>query len=389
MSTTTVPAVILGTGMTRFGRHEGTDVVSLAAEAGKAAMRDAGVVSDDVDTLVLGNFAGQSLTHQGVLASLVARALGLGPVPATTVEGACASGSIALRQGIMSCGAGAASFALCIGAEHLTAASTTEVTGVLAEASHQSTDGAAGLTFAGFYGLVASAHATRYGTTRDQLSAVPLKSRRHAESNDLAMFRTPLDATTIAEAKPVADPLRLFDCCPVADGAAAAVVAGPGVATRAPGTIRVLACEHASGAVAIRNISDLATCSTTIAAATRAYRAAGISASDIDVAELHDCFSIAEIVDSEDLGFFAPGDAAPAIADGVTSCDTPGLVVNPSGGLLARGHPVGATGIAQVHELVRQLRGSAARQVPDPAIALAHNLGGAGAAATVTILEAS
>jgi acetyl-CoA C-acetyltransferase len=189
------------------------------------------------------------------------------------------------------------------------------------------------------------------------------------------------------QSRPIADPLRLYDCSPIADGAAAAIVTSGDAATTTAGRrIRVLACEQASGPTQIAQIDDLTSFPATRAAAERAYRAAAVGPGDIDVVELHDCFSIAEIVDSEDLGLLPRGDAAEAIASGATGLDGSGPVVNPSGGLLARGHPVGATGLAQIHELVSQLRGSARNQAGGAGLALAHNLGGSGATATVTIL---
>jgi acetyl-CoA C-acetyltransferase len=229
---------------------------------------------------------------------------------------------------------------------------------------------------------VAHAHAGRYGTSREQLTAVPVKNRRQGATNPLAMFREPVTAEQVAQSRLIADPLRLYDCSPIADGAAAAIVTSGAAATAAAGRpVRVLACEQASGPTQIAQIDDLTSFPATRAAADRAYRAAGVAPGDIDVVELHDCFSIAEIVDAEDLGLLPRGEAAEAIAAGTTSLEGAGPTVNPSGGLLARGHPVGATGLAQIHELVEQLRASAR-------LALAHNLGGCGATATVTILAA-
>ena len=380
-------ALITATAATHFGRHADRTLIDLAVTAGREALETAGVTATEVDALYLGNFLGQSLQHQGVLASLVARRLGLETVPTTTVEGACASAGIALRHGVLAVRARAADIVLCIGAEHLTGVDVATVTGGLAEATDQQTDGAAGLTFPGFFGLVAHAHAGRYGTTREQLAAVPVKNRRHGAANPLAMFRDPVTSEQVMQSRLIADPLRLYDCSPIADGAAAAVVASSDAATITAGRpVRVLACEQASGPTQIAHIDDLTTFPATRAAAARAYQAADVAPSDVDVVELHDCFSIAEIVDSEDLGLLPPGEAAEAIAVGATTLDGEGLVINPSGGLIARGHPVGATGLAQVHELVNQLRGTARNAVDGPRVALAHNLGGCGATATVTIL---
>ncbi|MGH3664676.1 MAG: thiolase C-terminal domain-containing protein [Egibacteraceae bacterium] len=380
---------IAGTGMTPFGRHEGRGLIDLAVAAGTAALDDAGLRAADVDALYLGNFLGQSLHQQGVLASLVARRLGLGEVPTTAVEGACASAGIALRHGAMTCRVGDARVALCIGAELLTTKPVEEVTGGLAEAMDQGTDGVSGLTFPGFFGLVAGAHAARYGTTREQMAAVPVKNRDHAVGNDLAMFSKPVTVEDVLSARPIADPLRLYDCSPISDGAAAAVVTAGDPGTGRAWAIPILACEQASGPASLEQIDDLLSFPATRAASSRAYERAGVSPTDVDVVELHDCFSIAEIVDSEDLGLLPRGEAAAAIAEGVTRHGTGGTVVNPSGGLLARGHPVGATGLAQIHELVAQLRGTASRQVDGAELAMAHNLGGCGATATVTVLARS
>jgi acetyl-CoA C-acetyltransferase len=375
--------------MTAFGRHEGADVVGLAVEAGRRALNEADVGPEDVGALYLGNFLGQSLHHQGVLASLVARRLGLPGVPTTTVEGACASAGIALRHGIMSCRAGDTDVALCIGAEQLTGASVPEVTRGLAEAMDQSTDGATGLTFPGFFGLVAEAHAAAFGTTPEQRAAVPVKNRGHGVTNELAMFRKAVTVDDVLQARPIADPLRLLDCSPISDGAAATVVTSVRPSPVDGTVVEVLACEQASGPASIHYVEDLTSFPATVGAAARAYARAGIDVGEVDVVELHDCFSIAEIVDCEDLGLLPRGEAAAAIAEGATTHGTGPVVVNPSGGLLSRGHPVGATGLAQVHELVAQLRGTSSLQVEGARLGLAHNLGGCGATATVTILGAA
>lgn len=377
---------LTGTAMTAFGRHEDATTVELAVRAGRAALADAGLEPSDVDTLYIGNFLGQSLHHQGVLASLVARRLGLPHVPATTVEGACASAGIALRHAVMSCRAADARVALAIGTEQLTAVPVPEVTRGLAEAMDRESDGATGLTFPGFFGLVAQAHAARYGTTREDMASVVVKNRGHGESNELAMFRSAVSVEDVLASRPIADPLRLYDCSPISDGAAAAVVTAERPSSTGRPAIQILACEQASGPSSISDIDDLTTFPATTAASSRAYARAGISPGDLDVVELHDCFSIAEIVDCEDLGLLPRGESAAAIADGATTYGRGQLVVNPSGGLLSRGHPVGATGLAQIYEIASQLRGTAALPVDGAELGLAHNLGGCGASATVTIL---
>lgn len=373
---------VAGTAMTAFGRSDDLDLLGLAGQAGAQALADAGLDAASVDAVYLGTFLGQSLQHQGVLASLVARELGLGPVPTTVVEGACASAGIALRHGVMACRAGMARTVLCLGVEQMSRNTVAEVTAGLSEALEAETDQAAGLTFAGFFGLVAQAHADRYGTTREQLAAVTVKNREHGAKNPLARFRTPVSLDEVLAGRLIADPLRLLDCSSIADGAAAAVVTCEPTA----GAIKVLATAQASGAVGLRHLDDLTTFPATVAAAEQAYAQAGLGPEDVDVAEVHDCFSVAEIVDCEDLGLLPRGEAAQAVERGATSAATPGLVVNPSGGLLSRGHPVGATGLAQVHELVGQLRKSGSSSVSRARVGLAHNLGGCGATATVTLL---
>lgn len=376
---------VAGTAMTTFGKHPDSDTVELAVAAGRQALQDAGRSPDDVDTVYVGNFLGQSLHHQGVLASLIARRLGLPLVPATAVEGACASAGIALRQAVMSCRTGDARVALAIGTEQLTAAPVEEVTRGLAEAMDQSTDGASGLTFPGFFGLVAQAHGARFGTTREQMASVVVKNRRHAHHNPMAMFRDLVTIDEVLTSRPIADPLRLYDCSPISDGAAAAVVTVDRPDESRP-TVEVLACEQASGPASISDIEDLTTFPATTAASARAYEKAEITPGDLNVVELHDCFTIAEIVDCEDLGLLPRGEAGAAISDGATTHDVGKLVVNPSGGLLSRGHPVGATGLAQIHEITCQLRGTASLQVDGAELGMAHNLGGCGASATATIL---
>lgn len=377
---------LAGTAMTSFGKHPEGDTVELAVQAGLAALEEAGLRPSDVDTVYVGNFLGQSLHHQGVLASLIARRLGLRLVPATTVEGACASAGIALRHAVMSCRTGDARVALAIGTEHLTASPVPEVTRGLAEAMDRQTDGATGLTFPGFFGLVAQAHAARYGTTREQMASVAVKNRRHGQHNPMAMFRGEVTIEEVLASRPIADPLRLYDCSPISDGAAAAVVTVDRPSSSTAPAVEVLACEQASGPASISDIDDLTTFPATTTASARAYKQAGVTPGDLDVIELHDCFSVAEIVDCEDLGLLPRGEAAAAIADGATTYDVGKVVVNPSGGLLSRGHPVGATGLAQIHEISTQLRGTASRQVAGAELGMAHNLGGCGASATVTVL---
>lgn len=383
------PIVIAGAAATRFGRRPEVGVAELGVEAATAALADAGFKAEDVDAVYVGTFLAQSLNRQGVLASLIANLLELGPVPATTLEGACASGAMALRHGMLACRADSARVVLCVGVESMSRFATDEVTGALGEALCRDPDQEVGLTFPGFFGLVASAHGTRYGTGREELTAVAVKNRGHGVTNPRAMFSAAVDAARVESSRLIADPLRVFDCSPIADGAAAAIVCRESDLPRHGRAVTLLACEQASGPVStIGAGEDLTSFVATRTSASAAYATADVRAAEVDVVELHDCFTIAEIVDCEDLGLLPRGEAGAAILAGDTQISGAGVTVNPSGGLLSRGHPVGATGLAQVYELVAQLRGEADNQVAGPRIALAHNLGGSGAAATVTLLAA-
>lgn len=243
------------------------------------------------------------------------------------------------------------------------------------------------MTFPAFWGLVMTRYMHEYGATREQIAAVSVKNRRFGERNPLAQFRAPVTAGDVALSPLIADPIRRLDCCPATDGAAAVLLTGPGLAARCEHPrIRVAGSTLVSSSPRVSAHEDLTTHPGTIEAARRAYEMAGVEPADIDVAEVHDCFTIAEIVDSEDLGFFPKGKGALAAAEGRSDFEG-AVVINPSGGLLSKGHPTGATGCGQIYEATLQLRGRHPNQVPNACLALTHNAGGASAAVTVNILE--
>ncbi|MFM7611901.1 MAG: thiolase C-terminal domain-containing protein [Alphaproteobacteria bacterium] len=378
---------ILGIGSTTFGRHAGTPIEALAVQAAAQALADADVARDEIGALYLGNFISGPLNGQEVLAGMVADRLGLPNIPCTKVEGACASGGIAFRHAVLAIASGQCDVALVVGAEAMTHASGAEVTAALNCAMDNRSDGPSGLTFPGLFGMAWRIHAARYGTTRRQVSAVIRKNKLNGSRNPLAQMGAELTDDIIEQSPMICDPLQLYDCCPVSDGAAALVLVARDHA-RSSGRlpVDVLASVQTRGASRIAGHADLCSFDATVSAAGRAYAMAGIKPQDIDLVELHDCFSIAEIVDSEDLGLIPRGQGAAWAAEGRTSVigDIP---INPSGGLLAKGHPVGATGVAQIHEAVLQLRGQHTNQVRDAEIAMTHNLGGTGIACTVNILR--
>jgi len=377
---------IIGVGSTPFGKVEGRGIVELAVSACREALADAGLERSKIEALYLGNFVGERLANQGSLAALVTGRLGLTGIPATKVEGACASGGIAFRHGVLGIALGLYDFVLVAGAEKMTASSTPDVTAALATAGDEQREMRAGLTFPGAFGIVMRDHMARYGTTREQVGLVSVKNHALGAANPKAQFRKPVTLDEVLGSRLIADPLRLFDCPPISDGAAAAVLCPADRAREFHARpVRVLGTGHATGPATLWEMDDLTSFPATARAAQEAYRMAGIAPADVQIAEVHDCFTIAEIVATEDLGFFPKGKGGPAVEEGWTGLDGK-IAVNPSGGLIAKGHPVGATGCAQIYELVKQLRGEAANQVRDPEIALAHNLGGMGVVSTVTLL---
>lgn len=379
--------IVAGIGSTSFGRHPDTAIQTLAIRAADAAIRDSGLARSEVGALYLGNFVSGSLTGQEVLAGLVADGLGLPQIPCTKVEGACASGGIAFRHAYLAVASGLCDVALAVGVEKMTHADTATVTAALNCAMDNRSDGISGLTFPGLFGLAWHNHADRYGTTRRQVSSVVKKNNANGLLNPLAQMGATIDDDQIMQSPLICDPLRLFDCCPASDGAAAVLlVVRDRISEVSSAPVSILASAQTRGSARIAGHPDLCTFEATVAAAQQAYRQAGIGPGDVDFVELHDCFSIAEIIDAEDLGITPRGQGAGYAAEGRTAVggDRP---INPSGGLLSKGHPVGATGIGQIYEAVLQLRGMHPNQVRNASIGLTHNLGGTGVACTVSILK--
>ncbi|MDE3075832.1 MAG: thiolase domain-containing protein [Chloroflexota bacterium] len=378
--------VVAGAAETKFGRLEAS-FRDLAVQAGREAMEDAGVPIQDVEALYLGAFSPGTFVHQEHPAPLVASMLGLQHVPSTRTEAACASGSTAFLQGIMAVGAGMFETVLVVGAEKMTSTPIETTTEILAEAADWESESLAGATFPSLFALMARRHMFEYRTTREHLNAVAIKAHHNAMGNPFAQFHREITAADIAQSAMIADPLTLYDCSPVTDGAAALIVTTADRARDLRGpAVRLLGFGQASDSLSLFRRQDMSSLAAARKAGERAYKMAGLGPHDVDLAEVHDCFTIAEIIATEDLGFFPRGEGGPAAADGRTALDG-ALPINPSGGLKAKGHPVGATGVSQIVECVFQLRGSAGgRQVKDAEIALTHNVGGSGATCVVTVL---
>lgn len=379
---------VAGVGSTKFGVLPGRSLQSLAVEAARAALADSNVPPEKIRYLFVGNFVGGIMTGQELLGPIVAADLGLSNVSAIKIEAACASSSAAVRIAHDLIRAGAEDAVLVVGVERLTGAPREALTAAMTAAIDQGTEGPTGLTFPGFWGLVMARHMHLYGTTREQVAAVTVKNRRFGMTNPLAQYQKPVTLEEVMGSPPIADPILRYDCCPGTDGAAAVVLTSEALAKQyGSPSVRIAASVLVNGPVRITDYKEITTHDGTVNAARRAYEAAGIGPQDIDVAELHDCFSIAEIVDSEDLGFFAPGEGGPAVTRALAGRNAK-VVINPSGGLLSKGHPTGATGCGQIYEIALQLRGRHPNQIPQARWGLTHNGGGTAAAVTVHILEA-
>jgi acetyl-CoA C-acetyltransferase len=379
---------IIGIGTTPFGILEGKSLKEIATEACLNAIKDAGIEKKSIDAFYLGNYVSGILLGQETIAPLVANSLCLPKdVPCTKVEGACCSGGISFRHGYMMVASGMAQFALVAGVEKMSSSTTEKNTEGLASSFDQEAEGRTGITFPGFFALIARRHMQQYGTKIEHLAMVSVKNHKNSVLNPRARFRKLVTLEEVLASKMVASPLRLYDCCPISDGAAAAVLCPSEIAHhfhKKP--IDILASTQTTGFSTSYDMDDPTTLAATVLAAQKAYKMANLTAGDIDVAELHDCFTMAEIADSEDLGFFAKGKGGFAVEEGLTSIGGR-IPINPSGGLISKGHPVGATGLGQVFEIVKQLRGEHENQVKNAEIGLTHNLGATGQVCTVNILK--
>ena len=384
------PVAVIGIGKTPFGAFPDRDLRGLAVESAVKAMANAKVEPGQIEAFYLGNFAGPSFVGQSHLAPFVAGSMGITGVPCTRVEAACASSGSAFFHGVSAVGAGLYDVVLITGVEKMTSQETPRVAEILAMAGECCTEGKAGATFPALFAMIANRHMHQYGTTREHLAAVAVKNHANGAKNPDAHMRKVITAEQALKGKPIAEPLTVYDCSLVSDGAASVILCALDRAkefTDKP--VRVLGIAQTSDYVALDRKEDITTFRSVRAAAEKAYAMGGVAPSDIDLAEVHDCFTIAEIVAIEDLGFAEKGKGGFYTAEGCTAID--GVKpVNTSGGLKAKGHPVGATGVAQICDLVLQIRGEAGeRQVAKRNIGLAQNLGGSGASCVVTIMAAA
>lgn len=379
---------IIGVGCTEFGELWDKSFREIFVEAGVSAIEDANVQGGKIDALYVGNMSGGRFIEQEHLGALIADYSGLASlhIPSTRVEAACASGGLALRQGILAVASGYHDIVIAGGAEKMTDVGVETTTDALAAAADREWEGIMGATFPGLYAMIARLHMHRYGTKQEQLAAVAVKNHHNGTMNPKAQFQNEISIETVINSLMVADPLRVFDCSPITDGGSAVVIATAEIARKYTDTpIYVKASTQASGTISLHDRSDITTLDATVAAANRAYKMAKLKPKDIGFAEVHDCFTIAEICAIEDLGFVKKGEGGPATESGMTAIGGK-IPINPSGGLKACGHPVGATGVKQAVEIALQLRGEAGkRQIDGAEIGLTHNVGGSGGTAVVHI----
>jgi acetyl-CoA C-acetyltransferase len=377
---------VIGVGMTKWGELWEKSLRTIFVETALLALDDAGV--DRIDSMYVGSMSSGLFVGQEHIASLLADYLGQAPVPSARVETACASGGLALRLGFMEVASGMSDVVLVSGIEKMTDVSGYEATYALGTAADQEYEGYHGITFPGLYALIARAHMEKYGTTREQLALVAVKNHLNGSKNPLAQYPFKITVDSVLNSVMVADPLRILDCSPITDGAAAVILCPIEMARKMnKPVVKIIGSGQATDSIALSSRKDITWLEATYQAGKRAYAMANKKPKDIDILEVHDCFTIAEICVIEALGIVEKGKGGEAAEDEITYLEGK-IPVNTSGGLKAKGHPVGATGVAQVIEIVKQLQGEAGkRQVKDPRIGMAQNMGGSGGSTVVHIFE--
>ncbi|MEE8402516.1 MAG: thiolase domain-containing protein [Candidatus Hydrothermarchaeaceae archaeon] len=378
---------IIGVGLTKFGELWESSFSQVFFEAGINAIKDANIDGKDVEAMFIGNMSGGRFIDQEHISSLIADHAGLNPIPSTRVEAACASGGLALRQGVMSILSGFHDMVVAGGVEKMTDVLIGQSTHTLATAADSEWETFLGTTFPGLYAMMARKHMEEFGTTREQLAMVSVKNHANAKHNPYAQFHFDITVDDVLNSSMVADPLRLLDCSPITDGAACVILASEKKAkefTDSP--VYITGSGQASGTIALHSRKRIPVVDATVNAAKEAYRRANVKPKDVQVAEVHDAFTIGEILAIEGLGFVDMGKGGKATEEGITQIGGK-IPVNTSGGLKAKGHPVGATGVAQAVEIALQLRGQASGRQTDADIGLSHNVGGSGGTAVVHIYE--
>lgn len=367
---------VIGVGMSKFGKLEGKGIREIGEEACWNAIKDAGIGLRDVQAAYCGSaLTGLASGQDCINGQIVLRQVGITGIPVTNVGNICASSSCAFREAWMAVALGLYDTAIALGVEKQTAIPTLKLLERYMAAMDRELEGNLGLSMPAWFAMIANRHMQKFGTTSEQLAKVSVKNHKNGTKNPYAHFQKEITVDDVLNSRMVAYPLRLFDCCPISDGAAAAILTTKESARKLTDTpIHVVASSQTSGSYA--EDSDITTCDLDVRASRRAYKMAGVKPKDLDFAEVHDCFTIAEILHYEDLGFCQKGEGGKLIDEGQTEIGG-NIPINPSGGLISRGHPNSATGIAQICEIVWQLRGEAGkRQIDNAETALTHTVGG-------------
>ena len=383
---------VIGVGCTKFGEIWEKSLRDLAVEAGVKAIEDAGISGEEIDALFGGNMSAGRFVEQEHVGALIADYSGLASlhIPAVRVEAADASGGVALHNAVLAVASGFYDVVVAAGVEKVTDVDAERAEELLASSVDREWEAIYGGTLPALFAQIARAHMRAYGTTEEQLANVAVKNHRNAVHNEIAQYRREISVDAVLKSPYVAEPLKVLDCSTPADGAAALVLCDAEKArSYSDSPIYILASSLASDALSLHSRRDITTMDATVEAARKAFRAARIEPSQVKVAEVHDIYTISEIVSIEDLGFFKKGGGGKATEEGETEIGGK-VAVNPSGGLKACGHPPGATGIRQAVEIVLQLRGEAGkRQVQNAEIGISHNIGGTGGTAVVHIFSPS
>lgn len=378
---------IVGVGMNKFGELWDQSLSDITLEAGMYAIFDSGVRGADIDGVVIGNMSAGRFTGQEHLGAQAADMGGLGDMPAYSVEAACASGGAAVRQAYMAIKSGEHKVMLVLGTEKMSDVNQTEAMNTISVAADWEWEGMFGATFPALYAFMARRHMMEFGTTEEQLAKPTVKNHANAANNPQAQFQRPVPIEVVMNSGLLADPLRVLHSAPITDGAAGLVMCSEDLAKEYTDTpVYIEASEQRSDTLALHDRASITRMDAVISSTKSALEEAKLEIKDIDVFELHDSFSIGEIILTEDVGIVKKGEGGKALNEGITEIGGK-FPVNTSGGLKARGHPVGATGVAQIVELALQLRGDAEkRQVDGAERALAVNIGGTGATSIVHIL---
>ncbi|WP_101296476.1 thiolase family protein [Halegenticoccus soli] len=379
---------IVGASMTRFGKREGEWIRDLLAEAGRACLDDAGVTPDEVEHLYVSNMASGEFEGQTGVPNALAHDLAAVPAYTARIDQTSSSGGAGVYAAWQSVASGASDMTLLVGGEKMTHRSTAEATDVIASLTHP-VEYKHGVTLPSFAGLTARLYLHEYDAPRESLGKVAVKNHRNGVDNPHAQFRKEVDLETVLESPIIADPLRLYDFCPITDGSAALMLCPESVAREYADEYAVIAgIGGATDTHVVHERADPTTMRGVVESSEIAYEMADLEPEDVDVAELHDMFTILEFLQSEDLGFFEKGEGWKAVEEGITDRDGE-LPINTSGGLKSKGHPLGASGVAQVYEIYEQLTGDAGARQVEADVGLACNVGGFGNCVTTTIMEAS